>query len=284
MNPIDISVLIRSRYNSFTKTEQAVADYVLKYTEEIISMSITDLAINCNVGESSIFRFCKRLNLKGYQDFKIALVHSLKDNNDVPQLSKEIKMEDTLENLVEKLYNTTIHALNDTKQLVNYKDIHKTVDLFMKADKVYFFGVGASSITAQEAKNKFMKITNKTEYVLDPHNQTMVASLMKENDVAVIISYTGSTKDMIDLSETINQTKAPIVLITRFANSPLTNHSDITLLTGSNEGPLQGATMTAKISQLYLLDIIYTEYFRRTIDESTRNRETTAHSIIDKTL
>jgi DNA-binding MurR/RpiR family transcriptional regulator len=77
---------------------------------------------------------------------------------------------------------------------------------------------------------------------------------------------------------------AKIISITRFAKSPLTSYSDITLLCGANEGPLQGGSLSAKISQLYLLDLLYFEYFKRTNKESILNKESTAKSVIEKML
>jgi DNA-binding MurR/RpiR family transcriptional regulator len=139
-------------------------------------------------------------------------------------------------------------------------------------------------MTAMEAKNKFMRITNKTECSLDSHLQIMTAALLTEEDVAILISYSGSTKDTIDVAKLAKENGAKIISITRFAKSPLTSYSGITLLCGSNEGPLQGGSLSAKISQLYLLDILYAEYFRRTQKESTLNKESTAKSVIEKML
>lgn len=65
---------------------------------------------------------------------------------------------------------------------------------------------------------------------------------------------------------------------------PLTSYSDLTLLCGANEGPLQGGSLSAKISQLYLLDVLYVEYFKRTKEESVINKESTATAVIEKLL
>lgn len=284
MNGVDIFSLMRSRYNSFTNAEKKVADYVMNNKNKVIHKSITDLAHASDVGESSVFRFCRSLDLRGYQDFKIALAHNLTLENETPQLSGEITMDDTIEELSSKILNATVSALTETKNLLNNDDISRTVDLFIQANRIHFFGVGASLMTALEAKNKFIRITNKVECSIDTHLQIMSASLMTENDVAVIISYSGSTKDMIELAEVVKETGAKIISLTRFAKSPLTNYSDITLLSGANEGPLQGGSLTAKISQLYLLDLLYAEYFIRTDKESIENRESTARAVIDKLL
>jgi DNA-binding MurR/RpiR family transcriptional regulator len=284
MAKIDILSLIRSSYNSFTNTEKKVADYILENIKDVIYMSITDLADACNVGESSVFRFCKTMDLKGYQEFKIALAHSLSLDEGAPVLSSEITKQDTIGDLSSKILTTNVNALTETFNLINEKEISNAIDAMINANRIHFFGVGASLMTAMEAKNKFMRITNKTECSLDSHLQIMTAALLTEEDVAILISYSGSTKDTIDVAKLAKENRAKLICITRFAKSPLTNYSDITLLCGSNEGPLQGGSLSAKISQLYLLDILYAEYFRRTQRESTINKENTAKSVIEKML
>jgi DNA-binding MurR/RpiR family transcriptional regulator len=284
MTSIDIFSLIHSRYNSFTNTEKKVADYILENTKDVIYMSITDLADACNVGESSVFRFCKTMNLKGYQEFKIVLAHSISQEEETPQLNGKITMQDTIGELSSKILSTNISALTETFNLINENDISNAIESMIAAERVHFFGVGASLMTAMEAKNKFMRITNKTECSIDSHLQIMSAALMTEKDVAVLISYSGSTKDTIEVAKVAKERGAKIISITRFAKSPLTSYSDITLLCGANEGPLQGGSLSAKISQLYLLDLLYVEYFKRTNKESILNKESTANAVIEKML
>ncbi len=248
-------------------------------------MSITDLADACDVGESSIFRFCKTMNLKGYQEFKIVMAHSIStDDDDNHQMSGKITMEDTIQELSSKILSSNVSALNETYHLISKNDISNAVDRMIDANRVYFFGVGSSLLTAMEAKNKFMRITNKTEAPFDTHLQIMTASLMTDKDVAVLISYSGSTKDTIEVAKKVKERGAKIIAITRFAKSPLTTYSDITLLCGAKEGPLQGGSLTAKISQLYLLDLLYFEYFIRTNEKSAQNQELTAKAVIEKLL
>lgn len=284
MKKVDILALINSRYNNFTNTEKKVADYVLGHTKDVIYMSITDLAEVCGVGESSVFRFCKTLKLRGYQEFKIALAHNATIGNEMPQLSNKITMEDTIEELSSKMLSANVSALTETHNLIDFNDVTKAVDLIIKGERIHFFGVGSSLITALEAKSKFMRVTNKTECTLDSHLQIMSASLMTKADVAVLISYSGSTKDTIEVAKAAKENGATLIAITRFSKSPLTSYADITLLCGGNEGPLQGGSLTAKISQLYLLDLLYTEYFKLTSKESRANKERTANAVIEKMM
>ncbi|OME66368.1 transcriptional regulator [Paenibacillus odorifer] len=284
MRTISIFSSIHSKYNNLTNTEKKVADYVLENTRSVVYMSITDLADACDVGESSIFRFCKSLSYKGYQEFKIALAHSITVENEIPQLTDQILMDDTTEAVASKVLTTNVSALNETYNLIDIQKINEVIDYMINAERVSFFGVGSSLITAMEAKIKFMRITNKTECLMDSHLQMMSAALMSNRDVAVIISYSGSTKDSIEVARKAKERGAKVVSITRFEKSPLTSYSDLTLLCGANEGPLQGGSLSAKISQLYLLDILYVEYFKKTSEQSIINKETTAAAVSEKLL
>lgn len=284
MKPISIFSTIHSTYNNLTNTEKKVADYILANAEKVVYMSITDLADECDVGESSIFRFCKSLKLKGYQEFKIAIAHQTKVDNEIPQLSGRVTIDDTVENVTNKVLSNTITALNETFEFLNYETVNKAVTYLLDADRIVFFGAGSSSLTAMEFKNKFMRITNKTECSFDTHFQMMSAALLSDKDVAVIISYSGSTKDTIDVAKKAKERGAKVISITRFTKSPLVTYSDLTLLCGANEGPLQGGSISAKISQLYLMDVLYVEYFRRTYEQSKMNKELTAEAVIEKLL
>ena len=112
--------------------------------------------------------------------------------------------------------------------------------------------------------------------------QSMAASMLGPEDVAVLISYSGATKDTIHLAELAKKAGATTVCITRFIKSPLTSYADLTLLCGANEGPLQGGSTSAEISQLFLIDMMYSEYYRRYFDVCSKNNEKTSGSVIEK--
>lgn len=249
-------------------------------------MSITELSEKSSVGESSIFRFCKGLGYTGYQEFKIAVAQSLSGENSVSTytIGTEILLNDTLEEMANKVKMTNISALDETEKLLDYDVLDEAVGKMVEAEKVRFFGIGSSLITAMEGHNKFLRIMSKAELTVDSHLQAMSAALMNEKEVAIIISYSGQTKDSIEVAKMAKASGAYVIAITRFHKSPMTTYADATLLCGANEGPLQGGSLSAKISQLYLLDVLYFEYFKKTYEVSRVNKERTAKAVADKLL
>ena len=279
----DFLVKMRTVYNQFKRAEKKVADYILQNPKEVLFMSITDLAEACHVGDTSVFRFCKSMELKGYQEFKMVLSLSLNESDkENSQFSGNINLNDTFGELTKKVLNTNIQALTETYALLNEAVFSEAIDCLHEAERIVFFGVGASVLTALKATNKFLRIEPKVYCIQDSHMQAMTASTMKPGETAVIFSYSGATKDTIHVAQLAKEAGAKVICVTRFSKSPLTSYADLTLLSGANEGPLQGGSTSGEISQLFLIDLMYTEYYRRYFNVCSKNNEKTSRSVLEK--
>ncbi len=274
---------IQLSYNQFTKTEKKIADFVMENVNQVLFMSITDLADACNVADASVHRFCRTIGMKGYQEFKMKLSLSIApDETEEKEENEKYEKSDTLSNMMDCVLDTHINALKETRMLLDEKAVEKTVGMMENARNIYFFGIGDSLLTAQEARNKFLRIINSVNCIEDPHMQAMSASMATSEDLIFIISYSGSTKDNIYVAEIAKQAGAKIVGITRFLKSPLTNYTDVTLTCGANEGPLEGGSMSAKMSQLYIIDVLFHEYYRRNLAVSRENNKKTSKAVVEK--
>ena len=280
----DFITKIKAAYNQFTKTEKKVADFVLENPRRALFMSITDLADSCGVGDTSVFRFCKTLELNGYQEFKMMLSLSLNEGNDgLDQFAgKNVTLNDTFETVAQKVLTANIQALNETFSLLDRHCFDRAMDLMNAARSIYFFGVGGSMLTAMKAMNKFLRIEPKVRCLPDTHMQAMAAAVMAPGDVAVLFSYSGVTKDTIHVAELAKEAGAAVICVTRFVKSPLTSYSDVTLLSGANEGPFQSGSTSAEISQMFLIDLLYTEYYRRYFKRCSRFNEKSTASVVEK--
>lgn len=276
---------IEGNYPQFTKSEKLVADYVFQNPEKVLYTSITDLAEACGVGDSTVFRFCKALKLNGYQDFKMYLAQDLavKTGSDY-EITGTICQEDDVQTIAKKALGVNIAALTQTFDGLDFEAVEKVVDLIARARKIQFFGMGSSGVLAQEAKMKFMRILPNIEYIADCHMQYMSAALMTSMDVAIVFSYSGSTKDSIEIARVAKENGCKVVCITRYANSHLATMADVVLVCGSNEGPLEGGASSTTMVQLYILDILYLQYFTRHYHQCKVNKTRTTESISSKIL
>ena len=280
----DFLTKIRSAYNQFTKAEKKVADYILQNPDQVLFMSISDLAETCKVGDTSVFRFCKTMNVKGYQEFKMTLSLSMRGNE---KESKEgdggnVSLEDNIAELAGKVLEETIASIRETHSLLDFNKVTEAMNALSKAKRILFFGVGASMLTAMKAMNKFHRIEPKVYCSEMVSQQLMSAATMEKGDVAVIFSYSGATKDIVEIAKQAKESGASIISITRFQKSALTEYTDILLLCGANVGSLQQGSTSAEIAQLFLVDIMYTEYYRRHYEYCNQILEKTTVAIKDR--
>ena len=118
----------------------------------------------------------------------------------------------------------------------------------------------------------------------DAHAQVISAATMTEKDAVLYFSYSGATKDMMHTLSAAEAHGASIVLITRFPNAPGARLADVVLQCGSNESPLQLGSVAARISQMYLLDVLFSEVCLRNLDDCRQARMAIAEALTDKHL
>lgn len=271
---------IQSHLNGLTKAEQKVAQYILDHASDIIYHSVTELAEKADVGETTVLRLCRKLKFQGFQDFKLSLAQDLVKPLD--HLHEEVTEEDDAMALNEKIIATHIRTLEQTRELAVSEQLGKAIDALHQARSIYFFGVGSSGLTAVQAAHSFSRIGKHSSAKTDTHFQAMEAALMTKEDVAVGLSISGSTKDMIENLTLAKKTGATIIAITSNARSPITKVADIVLLMIARENPLQGSSLSAKISQLAVIDILNVAVSLRMKDDALRVREVTAKAISEK--
>lgn len=138
----DFLTRIRSSYNQFTKAERRVADFILQNPNKVLFMSISDLAETCNVGDTSVFRFCKTMNVKGYQEFKMTLSLSMRENEKEGGLSDngEISLRDSISEMANKVLKDTLSSIQESFSLLDMKEVGEgnRRDVQSKADSFFW--------------------------------------------------------------------------------------------------------------------------------------------------
>lgn len=272
---------IKSAYPSLTPTEKRVGDYCLEHPEEIIYLSVTQLGERCGVGESTIIRFSQAVGFSGYQDLKLNLALELatRQNNAV---GDKLCDDDSPENIIEKVTAMNVSALQDTTRLINPETLNLVVNKILGARRLYLVGVGTSGLTALDAQSKFLRIGMLTHALSDPHHQIMAAAHITPDDVCIGFSHSGSTKDTVDTMRLAKKNGAFTIAVTDIVKSPITEVSNLVLLTSSTEDPLQGGSLRSKIAQVHVLDLIYTGVALHLGDSVVDLTKKTALSVVDK--
>jgi RpiR family carbohydrate utilization transcriptional regulator len=247
---------IRGSYQRFSDKEKKIADYVLNDPKNIIHLTINQIADELGLAESTIFRFCQRIGFKGFQAFKISLaaevVAPLKD------IHEKIEEGDSVRSVTEKVFRSNINTLEQTLQIVDADAMELAVQAIIKARKTEFFGSGGSAMIAMDGYHKFIRLGLLVSMNLDSHMQLMAASQLQKGDVAIVISHSGSTTDVLDILRILKEKDVSIICVTNFGKSPLSKDADIALYTISEETDFRSEALSSRIAQLSLIDALYT--------------------------
>lgn len=266
------SVIVRFReyFSSASDSEKEVIKYVLANTDKAAQINIHELAHDSFVSAATVTRLCRKMGFKNYKEYQRQLACELVLKKDVVISSDaEIMKNDSLELLVQKSIARSIASLEDTRDLINTETLKKCIDLFEKAESITFFGVGASLLVAKDAYLKFVRINKKCQVYEDQDIQMVLATNMRKNDLAVIISYSGKTPAIVDFAKILNNNSVPVISITGFADSPLSKIADYNLYVSAAEYKLTSGKLASRISQLSIIDVLYLAYIQRTYERSS---------------
>lgn len=276
---------IHSYYESMSKTEKRIADYVFKNASEIIYMTIMRFAENAKVSDASIVRFCRKLEFSSFQSFKLALgLEIASTSEDKSDSDLEIRDDDTLEALIDKTWKVNVETLNETKNFLDTALLEESCRIIRDSSKIFFVGSGMSQITAQYSAVTFARIGLNAISYENSHFQSMQAALLTENDCVVAISYSGTTRDTCKVAKIAKEAGARVICITYHGGSPITEIADVVLLHGARETLLDGGTSTTKIAQFFIVDSIYKAVYREMKTKARDKRISTLYSVIDDIL
>jgi DNA-binding MurR/RpiR family transcriptional regulator len=247
-------IRIKSAMDSFKPSERMIAEFVLKNPERVVQMSISELARDVEVGESTVMRFCRALDYKGYQEFKLRLAQDMVEP--VEYIHEKIKFSDSIAQLAQKTFQTNRSAVENTQKSLDPDMIEVAADALANARRIDIYGAGYSYFTALDAKLKFTRLGLLADAYGDAHLQVMAAATLTKQDVAIGVSHSGSTKDVADALGLAHKSRATTISVTNFSPSPLTKVSDVVLLTASPESPLGGEVLTSRIAQLCVIDVL----------------------------
>lgn len=269
---------IRSHYARLSEKEKKIADYILNNPENIIHSTINDVAEDLNVADATVFRFCKRIGFKGFQAMKITLAAEIIEP--IQQIHEEISESDDERTVMEKVFQSNIHTLKSTLNLIDETAIEQAVDLLLKAGRVDFYGTGGSAVIAMDAYHKFIRTGIKVFTFMDSHFQIMSASQLTKHDVAVVISHSGTNKDTMNILKTAKRNGAKIIGITGYPKSPLAQNSDVVLYTSSEETEYRSEALSSRIAQLSLIDALYVNVMKLNKEKAKKSLDKIREAIV----
>lgn len=263
------SVLVRfQEYEAkASNAERTVVRFVLEQPEDAAVCNVHRLAAASFCSPATIIRLCKKMGFSGYKEFQKSLNTELALRKEL-EIQEDIRREDSLEQVITKVTYKNISSLEKTKKLLDEKVLQQCVDILEKSSSIALFGMGSSYLVAKDAYMKFLRINKSCYLGEDWHIQLLHAKNLTGNDVAIIISYSGLTEEILTCARMAKSRGATVIAITRFADSRLAEIADLNLYVASTEFLVRSGAMSSRISQLNVVDILYTAYMNQHYEET----------------
>ena len=273
-----ITLRIKLLYDKMGKAEKRIADWIFKNPKKIISLSIIELAEQCDCGEATIVRFSKRLGLNGYQELKFFL--AAEDGGSL--VSTHITAEDSPYQIYQKVCNDIYLSLEKTKESLNEDALLEAAKKICSAGKIVIFGLGNSAPIAIDAGHKFMRAGLNVNSYTDNHMQVIAASHLEKGDIALGISHSGSSKDIVEALKIARDHGATTIAITNRGKSPILKQSDIILSTASEETKYNVLALNSRIAQLAIIDTLHFYIVFSRSNDALESIKETEYSLLTK--
>ncbi len=247
---------LRAQLPALPAKEQAVARLLLERPHEMVQVSIRRIAAEAGTSTATVTRLSRKLGLKDFRELKVALAFEVGHFSSLPP-SLDVHPEDSPLTVLRKVFQAEVQALEEALAGIDGETFAQAVELLASAKRVGIFGVGSSVPVALDAYYRFLRIGLPVFMAPETHMQAVAASLMKGGEVALFISHTGRSRELLDSVREAAQSGASIIALTSFARSLLVDKATVALVAPVREAAFRVEAMATRVVHLAVVDALY---------------------------
>lgn len=276
---------IHQRLSALTPTERRIAKHVLAEPESVVESSITQLAAVCETSVASIARFTQNLGFSGYPELRRALATEIdrtaSDRERFQVSESDVSRHDDAITTVRKIAFAEASAIERTARQIDIAELERCVSAVRGARRIDIYGAASSGLAALDLEQKLHRAGLIAQARADLHLALTGAALLDERDVAIAISHSGRTLEIVQAAEVAARTGATTIAITNNPQSPLARVCTLVLVTAVSESTFRSGAMSSRIAQLAVLDFLFTRIAQADYDTISDNLQRTYNAVTD---
>ncbi len=266
--------LLESRLESLPESELKIAKYILKEKKNVIHQRVTEIAKATGASTSAVVRLCKSLGIPGFQEMKIMLARDVFVGNETHDTGS-INLEDLpcveINQLLNQTSSSSIESIKDLTRLISIPDLSRVGVLLEDATFIQSFGIGLSSGVAFDFAHKMQRLGLLCGYNQETQMQLITACNMKKGMLGMVISHSGNTSEMVRIAKIMKENGVTVVTITGNPHGDVSFLSDMVLLAPLSEPLKRQGASSSRISQLVLIDMLFSMIIKRDHEKYSRN-------------
>ncbi|MFI6540374.1 MurR/RpiR family transcriptional regulator [Nonomuraea sp. NPDC050547] len=273
---------IRAEQGEMPEALRKVAEVILDDPAETARMTIVDLAERSGTSTATITRFCRALGFSGYAELRVTIAsqagRAAQQHWDT-DIGQEILPADGLDKVLGVVSNSDIRLIQETAAQLDLATVEKVANVIKNAGRVLLFGVASSAAVAGEMEYRLQRIRVPTWSRSDAHSALTDAALLTGGDVAIGISHSGRTREVIEVLAEAASHGAITVAVTSHPSSPLAEVAELVLTTAARETTFRADGFAAIHSQLLVLDVVYVAVAQRTYERTKEAFDLTVRAV-----
>ena len=271
-----------------SKNERVLADYILKHPEDVLKMSSKDLGKVCFVSTATVYRLCDKLGLSGFSDLKIKITSSLDDyrkSNEDFNFDFPVNQFQTHYEIIQKIKEDYEQTLNLTANLFSLDQLRLIASAMEKTQIIDVYTSAGNINFALNFQFQMQEIGIQVNVPVDEYQQRLIAASSNENHLAIIITFGGRGILSDILPRILHKVKTPIVLISSYDYTFKDFDPDYQLYISSYENHYKKiSSFSTRLSILYILDVLYTCYFKLDYQENIEKKLAYYNNIVEGTI
>ncbi len=225
---------------SLNELEMQVYQYIMQHKTSVPYMRIRELASESYVSPTTVLRFCKKVGCDGYTEFKIRMKewNGQQKTRKLPDDIREIR----------SFFQELEQGKYDEK-------LEDAASMIAKADRVLLVGIGNSGSIGQYGARCFTNMGKFSMFMADPFYPITLADAA--STVAVVLSVSGETLEIIELVDKLKKSGCRIISITNTEQCTAARFSDLNIsyyiTMHREEAPVDFSTQIPAVSLVEIL-------------------------------
>lgn len=225
--------------SNFNELEFSIYNCIITHKEEILDMSIQELAKMAHVSTATILRFCKKFGYQGYSHFKLAY----KDYLEKTTLPLTDLGETTLKNFISYISYTEFQ-----------KSIESACQLLKQASLIIFIGISSSGNLAKYGARYFSNLGFFSLYIEDPWFP--IQKGLAQSTVTIALSESGETIQTNHLAAQLKEYGSLLLAITNTSQSTLAQLAHCAITYHVPHVRIDGLDVTTQVPVIYILETL----------------------------
>ncbi len=226
-----------------SKSEQRIAEYIVNNPDFAASASSQELSSVINTSNSTLTRFCQKLEYRNYIEFQTLLAAE-----NAPARESDPVME--------KIAGYYTDILDSSGELVTPDDIETFTEQLFEAERIFIFGLGSSGLTACEFNTRLLQMGFTSNVMTDSVLMQAQSGLFSPTDLVIAISNSGKTPEVLRACRIAKSVGAKICVMTQNNRTELVSLADKVLYAGDIRQTNDALFINTQMPLMFLVDVV----------------------------